>query len=238
MHVRAYARFHLQRAKNDRIDAALIARCTADTRKIHAPPDPRLVALAAPLTLIEQIEEDIARHKTRREHCRQPEQRQHWTQEIKRLEGLVRAALKNLLLAIRRHRDLADRFDLVESVDGVGARTAIAILVRLPEIGRLSRGEVAALVGLAPYDDDSGQMVGQRHIAGGRERLRGSVYAAALPAAMRWNRELVAFYDRLIADGKLHKVALVACARKLLIFVNTVVARGTPWVRAAAPAPR
>jgi transposase len=72
MQVRAYARFHLQRAKNDRIDAALIARCTADTRKIHAPPDPRLVALAAPLTLIEQIEEDIARHKTRREHCRQP----------------------------------------------------------------------------------------------------------------------------------------------------------------------
>src|SRR3984893_18515862 len=80
--VRAYAKFHLRRAKNDKIDAALIAACTADTRKIHAPPDPRLVALAGPLTLIEQIKEDIARLKNRRESCREARLWQHWTQEI------------------------------------------------------------------------------------------------------------------------------------------------------------
>lgn len=234
--VRAYAKFHLQRAKSDKIDAALIARCTADVRKIHAPPDPRLVALAAPLTLIEQLEEDIARCKNRLESCRESPQRQYWAREIKRLEAIVRAEFKSLIAAIRQHRDLAVRFDLIASVDGVGARTAVAILVRMPEIGRLSREEVAALAGLAPYPDDSGEHVGARHIAGGRERLRGSVYAAALPASTRWNHELMALYDRLTARGKLHKVALVACARKLLIFVNTVVARGTPWVRATAPA--
>src|SRR5271167_17041 len=220
--VRAYARFHLQRAKNDKIDAALIAHCTAETRKIHAPPDPRLVAFAEPLTLIEQIEADIARFKNRRENCRDARLRQYWTQEIKRLEGHVKAEIKGLIATIRQHRDLAARFDLIESVDGVGARTALAILVRMPEIGRLTREEVAALVGLAPYDDDSGDRVGARHIAGGRERLRTSVYAAALPASLRWNRELIALYRRLIAAGKLHKVALVACARKLLVFVNTV----------------
>jgi transposase len=84
-------------------------------------------------------------------------------------------------------------------------------------------------VGLAPYDDDSGEHRGQHHIDGGRERLRTSLYAAALPAAFRWNAQLIALYQRLIAAGKPHQLALVACARNLLIFANTVVARGTPW---------
>jgi transposase len=101
--------------------------------------------------------------------------------------------------------------------------------VRIPEIGRLSREEVAALVGFAPYDDDSGSRHGQRHISGGRKRVRAGVYAAALPASRLHNPLLKALYERLRAAGKAHKVALVACARKLMIFVNTVVARGTPW---------
>ena len=75
-----------------------------------------------------------------------------------------------------------------------------------------------------------------RHIAGGRERLRESVYAASLAAAFRWNRQLIAFYKRLIAAGKPHKIALVACARKLLVFVNAVVERGSPWIEKPAAA--
>ena len=125
--------------------------------------------------------------------------------------------------------------DLIASVDGIALRTAVAILVRLPEIGRLSRGQVAALAGLAPYDDDSGERQGIRHIAGGRERLRNALYVAALPASFRWNAELIALYRRLRAARKEHKVALVACARKLLIFANAVVARGTPWQSGAHP---
>jgi len=93
------------------------------------------------------------------------------------------------------------------------------------------QARAAALTGLAPYDDDSGERSGARHISGGRERLRSALYAASLPASQLWNPQLVALYKRLVAAGKGHKVALVACARKLLIFVNTVVARGTPWIK-------
>jgi transposase len=228
--VRAYAKFHLQWAKNDKIDAALIAVCTAATKKIYSPPDPRLAPFAEHMTLIDQIVTDIARLKNRLESCRNDQRiRQLWKEEISRLKKLQRSEIKLLATAIRQHDDLAKRLDLIKSVDGVGLQTAVAILVRMPEIGQVSREQVAALAGLAPYDDDSADRVGARHIAGGRERLRTSIYAASLPASLRWNRQLMALYQRLIAAGKLHKVALVACARKLLTFVNTVVARGTPW---------
>jgi transposase len=233
--VRAYATFQLRWAKNDKIDAALIAVCTAAVKKIHAAPDARLAPFAEHLTMIDQITDDIARLKNRLETCHDPRIRQVWKEEIARLKKCKRIELKSLVAAIRRHQDLAARLDLIASVDGVGLLTAVAILVRMPEIGRLTREQVAALVGLAPYDDDSGERFGARHIAGGRERLRGALYAAALPASMWWNTQLMAFYQRLIAAGKLHKVALVACARKLLIFVNTVVARGTAWRREENP---
>jgi transposase len=109
--------------------------------------------------------------------------------------------------------------------------------VRLPEIGRITREQAAALAGVAPYDDDSGERAGTRHIEGGRKRLRRALYTAALPASFRWNPQLMALYQRLIAAGKEHKRALIACARKLLIFANTVVARGKPWAheRPAVP---
>jgi transposase len=234
--VRAYAKFHLQRAKNDKIDAALIASCTAHTRKIHAPPDPRLALFAEHLTLIEQITEDIAHVKTRRESCRDPRSRQHWDGETARFKGLLRVEFKALLATIRRHSDLAERLDLIAGIDGIGMRTAVSIVVRMPEIGRVTREQAAALAGLAPFDDDSGDQVGIRHIEGGRERLRKSLYSAGLAAAFHWNPQLKLIYRRLTAAGKPHKVALVACARKLLIYANTVAERGTPWtaVRAAA----
>jgi len=231
--VRAYAQFVLQRAKTDKIDARLIAACTAAAEKIHAPPDPRLAPMAEHLTLIEQTEQDLARYQTRLETCRDAHSAAHWRAEIKRLNAVLKSELKALVSAIRQHRDLAQVLDLIESVVGVGLRTAVAILVRMPEIGRVTREQAAALAGFAPYADDSGDHVGARHIAGGRKRLRRSLYAAALPAAFRWNRQLIAFYQRLRAKGKEHKVALVACARKLLIYVNTVVERGTPWQKTA-----
>src|SRR4030081_1825250 len=95
--------------------------------------------------------------------------------------------------------DLARRLDLVLSVPGIGERTALALIIRMPELGRVSREQAAALGGLAPYDDDSGTHKGQRRIAGGRQRLRRSLFAAALPAAFRWNRALVEIYGRLTA---------------------------------------
>ncbi len=229
--VRAYAKFHLQRAKNDRIDAALIAACTAAVteKKIHPAPDPRLLPFAEHLTMIDQIGEDVARLKNRLATCRNPRLRALWKEEIARLSKRRRTELKALVAAIRRHPDLAARLKLIGSVSGAGLPTAVAILVRMPEIGQLPREQAAALAGLAPYDADSGDQVSVRHIEGGRERLRRALYAAALAASFRWNPQLIALYKRLIAAGKGHKRALIACARKLLVFVNTVVARGTPW---------
>jgi transposase len=229
--VRAYAKFHLQIAKNDKIDAGLIAECTAATKKIYDPPDPRLAPFAEVVTFIDQIVEDIAHLKTRRASFRDERINAHYSSEIRRHTALMRSELKKLAAEIRKYDDLGTRLDLILSVEGVGLRTALAILVRMPEIGLVTREQAAALVGVAPYDDDSSDHVGPRHISGGRQRLRGNLYNAALPASMRWNPQLIALYKRLTANGKPHKLALVACARKLLIFVNTVVERGTPWTK-------
>ncbi|MCC8963052.1 IS110 family transposase [Bradyrhizobium sp. Pear76] len=227
--VRAYAKYRGQRAKNDRIDAALIAACTTAVSKIHPAPDARLLPLAGQLTLIDQIGEDIARFKNRLESCRDARIQRLWKEDIARLAKRERLEFKALVAAIREHRDLAVRLDLIYSVGGAGLPTAVAVLVRMPEIGQINREQAAALAGLAPYDDDSGEQIGARRINGGRKRLRQALYAAALAASFRWNPQLIALYKRLIAAGKGHKRALVACARKLLIFINTVVARGTPW---------
>jgi transposase len=227
--VRAYARLHLRRAKNDALDAVLIAACTAAIEGPRIAPDARLAELADHLTFVEQIEEDIARLKTRLEHIHDQRIRKVVLADIARLKARRLAELLRIVTRLRDHDDLARRLDLVLSVPGIGERTAIALIVRMPELGRISREQVAALAGLAPFDDDSGQHKGQRHIAGGRGRLRRSLYAAALPAAFRWNKALIDLYARLTAKGKAHNAALVACARKLLIYANTVVARGTPW---------
>jgi transposase len=228
--VRAYATFHLQRAKNDKLDAVLIAACTAAVKKIHPAPDPRLRPFAEHLTMINQITEDVARLKNRLESCRNERFQMLWQEQIVLLTKQKRAEFKALVAAIRKHHDLAARLDLIESVAGSGLPTAVAVLVRMPEIGQITREQAAALAGLAPYDDDSGDHLGARHIAGGRERLRGALYNAALPASFRWNPQLMALYQRLIAAGKSHKLALIACARKLLVIINAVVARGTSWV--------
>jgi len=231
--VRAYARFHLKRAKTDRIDAALIADCAAARKAedIHAPPDPRIAPFAEQLTMIEQIGEDIARIKTRRATVRDQDIRLAWDLEIKRLTQTKRIRLKHLVVAIRQHPDLAEKLDLIASVDSIAIPSAVEILVRCPEIGTISREKAAALAGLAPYADDSSDQHSPRHIEGGRERLRKALYNAAFAGVFRWNKQLAAIYQRLIAKGKHHKLALIACARKLLSFVNAVVARHTPWIK-------
>jgi transposase len=234
LQAKAYARLHLRRAKSDRIDAALVAACAHVVKAPSVEPDARLDALRDHLTFIEQVEEDIARFKTRIEHIHDKRLHALVTKAIKRLETLRTNELRRIIKQLQNHDDLARRFDLVLSVPGIGERTAIALILRMPELGQISREEAAALVGLAPFDDDSGQYKGERHIAGGRSRLRRSLYAAALAAAFRWNPALKALYQRIIAKGKPHKVALVACARKLLIFANAVVERGSPWTQTQA----
>lgn len=227
--VKAFGRARLRRAKNDKLDAALIAAYTASLEEVKSTPDPRLAELAEQLTFLEQIEEDIKRFKTRLEHVAEPRLRRVVLGDIARLKARRLSQIRTIAKQLRAHPDLAVRLDLVMSIPGIGERTALALLVRMPELGHVSREEAAALAGLAPFDNDSGQHKGQRRIAGGRARLRRSLFAAALPAAFRWNKAVMALYARLTAAGKAHNAALIACARKLLIYANTVVQRGTPW---------
>ena len=232
--VRAYARVRLRGAKNDTLDATLIAACAANLDPPKIDPDPRLADLAGHLTFVEQIEDDIARLKIRLEHVDDRRLRRLLTNDIARLKARRRAELRRIAGRLRAHDDLAGRLNLVLTVPGIGERTAIALVVRMPELGKVGREQVAALAGLAPFDADSGTHKGQRHIAGGRARLRHSLFAAALPAAFQWNPALIALYTRLKTRGKPHTAALVACARKLLIYANTVVQRGTPWINQPA----
>ena len=236
LQVRAFAQLRLQRAKNDRIDAGLIAAC-ADLLDPgnKLPPDPRFDALADHLTFIEQIEDDITRIKTRIEHIHDARLRRMAEADINRLEKRRVSETARLLAELRAHADLARRFDLVCSIPGCGARTALSIVIRMPELGQLGREQVAAIAGLAPFVHQSGKYAGETHIGGGRSRLRRALYRAALPAAFRWNQPLMALYRRLRHRGKTHSCALIACARKLLIYANAVVERGSPWESRPAP---
>lgn len=230
--VRAFAVYRLRRAKNDRLDAALIAHCTAELDHVRQARDTRLTAMAEHLRLVEQIEADLACMKTRQEAYREARLKRWITQEIARLERRLKLELVLLAKNLARHEDLARRLDLVESVEGIGRRTALSLVILMPELGKLDRAQIASLAGLAPFDRDSGKHSGVRRIAGGRHRVRRALFAAALAASFRWNPSLVALYKRLREKGKPHKQALVACARKLLIFANTVAARETPWQKA------
>lgn len=235
--VRAFAKMRLQHAKNDRIDAQMIAACTyvLDARA-RAPREERFDALADHLTFIEQIEADAVRIKTRLEHIGERRQRGIYERMVKSLEKRAKAERGLLLKRLASHPDLVLRVELVSSIPGCGEKTALAIVIRMPELGQVSREEVASLAGLAPFVHQSGKHQGKMHIGGGRKPLRRALYKAVLPAASFWNPALVALSERLKKRGKGHPCAQIACARKLLIFANAVVQRGTPWQAAPAHA--
>jgi transposase len=227
--VHGWRRFQKRRAKTDPIDATLIAEVTAAVDLPRQPPDPRLAPLAEHLTLIEQLAEDIARLKTRLERYSDAAPLRFLKAEIQRLTKCRAKQLARLISLLRAAPDLARRFDILISIPGVGEITAVTFVIRMPELGRLSRAEAAALVGVAPFNADSGEQAGQRHIAGGRSRLRRAVFLAAFAAAQHWNPLLQATYRRLRDAGKHHTVATVACARKLVAIANALIARDAPW---------
>lgn len=232
--VRAYATFKLLRAKSDKIDACLIARCTAELSDLRPPPDPRLQALSGHLTLIDQIAEDIARTKIRREHGNDERVSLYHTNEIKRLKAAQRDELKALEEALRCHPDLAQRLDLITGIDGVGMRTAVTLVVRMPELGSINREQAASLLGAAPFIRESGAFRGERHVAGGRMRARTALFTCA-QAAIQWNDDLKSFYQRLRHNGKHHRSAIMACTRKLVILINAILNRGTQWTNINTP---
>ena len=142
--------------------------------------------------------------------------------EVAKLEVAIAAQVK----ATPHFVELAE---IIESVPGLGKATSAGLIAAMPELGQASDNVAAALLGVAPYDDDSGQRRGNRHIKGGRRKIRNLFYMACLGAATQHNPVLKAFYDRLVAKGKEKKVALTACMRKLICILNTMIARRQKW---------
>lgn len=230
LEVRLFARLKRKRAKNDRLDARLIAAATAQLDAVKAAQDPRLAELAERLTAYEQASEQAARIRTFLESLRQTDLTGDFRELLATILRLKARLACEILLRIKAHADLAGRFNLLRSLTGIGPIVAAGLVIRMPELGALRHGQAAALLGVAPFDRDSGQWKGQRFIAGGRVRPRRLLYLAALTARRRDPR-LKAFADGLIARGKPAKLAIVAVMRRLIEDANLVLARGTPWLR-------
>ena len=233
LEVRLFARLRRQRAKNDRIDARMIAAATAQVEAVKAAGDPYLAELAERMTAYEQAADLLAQTRTYREHTRLADLRVDLDAHIRILAARKKTLAADLVRRIRQRIDLAQRFDLIASIPGFGKITAAALVIRMPELGAMQRGQPASLLGVAPFDRDSGDWKGQRFIGGGRARPRRLVYMAAL-AARRIDPNLKAFADRMAAAGKPPKVILVAVMRKLIEAVNLVLKRGTPWIPSTA----
>ena len=229
LEVRLFARLKRMRAKNDRIDARVIAAATTQVEAVKAAADPRLQELAQLMTAYEHVTDQLAEAKTFMEHVSQKGLIQDMKARIA-FNAQVKAKLaKQILTSLKAHADLLARYRLLQSLPGVGPIVAAGLVIRFPELGAMKRGQAASLLGVAPFDRDSGRFKGQRFIFGGRSRPRRLMYLAAL-AAKRCNPGLRAFAERLTALGKPPKVVTVAVMRKLIEAANLVLSRGQPWV--------
>lgn len=228
--VRLFARLKRLRAKTDAIDARLIARVTAQVETVKPAADPRLAELAERLTAYEQVTSQAAELKTFLEQVRLTDVIALIGRQIAALNTLKAQLTADILSAIKAHPDLLARFRLLISLPGVGPIVAVSLLIRMPELGAMKRGQPAALIGVAPFDRQSGQVKGRASIAGGRTRPRRMLYLAAL-AAKRFDPTFNSFAKRLAAANKPPKLILIAVMRKLIEAANLVLARQTPWTR-------
>jgi len=234
--VRDFARSTGRLAKTDAIDAKLLARFALTIK-------PRITALA------ESGRTELSELLGRRNQLvgMQVAERQRLAQaRSKRVRKDVQDMIDFIAKRLDKAEDDLGKFiaarpewqvkdDLMRSVPGVGPTTSRVLLGRLPELGELTTKAIAALVGIAPINRDSGSFRGKRTIAGGRADVRTALYMAAF-SATRCNPVIRAFYQRLRAQGKPFKVALVACMRKLLVILNAIMKSGTPWQHAPAHA--
>lgn len=226
--VREFARATGRLAKTDRIDAQVLAHFAAAVRPpVRASADAgadRLKALEARRRqLVGMITSEKNRLRTAPDDIVE-EIREHILWLERHLEDLD----KQLSELLRSSPIWRDKDDLLRSTPGVGPVLATNLLANLPELGTLNRRQIAALVGVAPFNRDSGLFRGRRSVWGGRSRVRASLYMAAL-AATRYNPIIQEFYQRLCQAGKPKKVALTACMRKLLTILNSMLHHQTHW---------
>jgi len=231
---RDFARSIGQLAKTDALDAQVLAQYAALPQlKGRALPDAQTRELKALCARREELIDMLVAEEHRLEHV-PPRLRREINGHIDYLRKRLKHLDHDLDQAVRNSDLFRRQSELLSSVPGVGRVLCVALLARLPELGRLNRAEVAKLVGVAPLNHDSGRLRGARMIAGGRAALRRVLYMAAL-SAIRANPTLRAYYRHLRDAGKPGKVALVAVMRKLLLILNAMIKTQSPW-RSPCPA--
>jgi transposase len=227
--IRAFAQALGQKAKTDTLDAAAIAHFAEAVR-----PEPRPLLDAQAQMLGElvarrrQLVETMTAERNRRKQLVNPRLVKSVDRVLSLLQKELSALEQDIDQAVRGSPVWRENLELLTSVPGVGEATARTLIAELPELGYANRREIAALAGLAPYNRDSGRSRGKRHIAGGRAPVRTALYMAAW-VACRFNPTLKAFSNRLRADGKTPKQAIVATARKLLTILNAILRDRRPW---------
>lgn len=226
--VRDFGRASARLAKTDRIDAALlVAFAQAIQPEVRPLKDEQTRALEAVLGRRRQLVGMLTMERQRLAVAApvvRKELKAHIAWLVRRIKDLDRE-----LTALLRASPLwRERENLLRQVKGVGPQTVLTLCASLPELGQLDRKKISALVGVAPFNCDSGTLRGRRHCWGGRADIRAVLYMAALSASQR-NPVIRLFYQRLIAAGKPKKVALTACMRKLLTILNAMVRDSAPW---------
>jgi transposase len=226
--VRDFARATGRLAKTDRLDAQVLAHFAEAVRPTPYPlPDAQTQELTALLTRRHQVVEMLTAEKNRLRTTRESVRRRV-QDHIRWLEQELADLDDDLERTLRESPLWREKDNLLRSVPGIGRVVSITLLADLPELGTLSRHQIAALVGVAPLNRDSGRFRGKRMVWGGRARVRAALYMAALTASQH-NPIIKAFYHRLREAGKARKVALTACMRKLLIILNSMVKHRQAW---------
>jgi transposase len=227
--VRDFAKALGQLAKTDRIDAQVLARFGARVQPTPRPlPTAATEALEALVVRRRQLQEMLYAERHRLTLARGRPVRANLRRHIQWLERSLSDTEAEVAATIAASPVWRVQEDLLPSVPGVGPQLACTLLGQLPELGQLDRHQIAALVGVAPFACDSGQWRGSRHCWGGRAGVRRVLYMAAL-VGTRYNPVLRAFYQRLRHAGKPAKVAITACARKLLVILNAILRDHRPW---------
>ena len=226
--VRDFAKSTGQLAKTDRLDAQVLAHFGEAVRPpMRALPDADTHALGSMLARRRQVMDILVAEKNRRSRATS-DIRPRIQAHITWLEDELADLDDDLRDRVRKSPLWRVKDDLLRSVPGVGPQVSVTLLAYLPELGTLNRKQIAALVGVAPFNRDSGPRRGRRSVWGGRARVRTALYMGALVAS-RCNPVLIEFYKRLLEAGKPKKVALTACMRKLLIILNSMMRTGQRW---------
>lgn len=225
LRVRRFAEAQGQKAKNDRADAALLAEFGEAIKPRRTPRQEAVrESLRDLVDLRAQLIEDRIRMENRLESTRDKTARKVAEKLLSQTVDAIGKTDEAIAALRDKDAEISRLSEVMETVGGVGKQTSAALLAHVPELGTVSRQEIAALVGVAPFDQESGEWKGRRKISGGRDAARRALYMAAMAAAVRgYDGVLSKFYADLLARGKPKKVAIIACARKLLIHLNSLV---------------